>query len=52
MAAKETPKAIMTHVESRVSSFKKGESRDMAKGPRKLADREVENTSPKVVKVK
>ncbi len=50
--AKETPKAINSHMESKISSMKQGQSKDMAKGPRKLAAGEVENTSPKVAKVK
>lgn len=40
---KDDSKVIMTHVDSRVSSMKKGESKDMAKGPRKLVAKEISN---------
>lgn len=52
MPKKDNSKVIMTHVDSRVSSFKKGESKDMAKGPRKLAKQEIENTSAKATRSK
>lgn len=37
------PKAIDSHVKVKLSSFKEGRSRDMAKGPRKFAKGEISN---------
>ena len=43
MPKKESAKPISSHMKSPISSLKKGESKDMAKGPRKLAAKEVSN---------
>jgi hypothetical protein len=43
MAKKKESKAIESHMHSRVSSFKQGKSRDMAKGPRHFAKGEISN---------
>jgi hypothetical protein len=44
---KSDSKVIMSHMESRVSSMKQGSSKDMAKGPRKFAAKEVSNQVPR-----
>ena len=43
MAKKEDSKPINSHMDHPMSSLKKGESKDMAKGPRRMAKGEISN---------